>query len=63
VDLPTNGGLGSFSLCFAMMPTSRSGTWVRDVRANDPIAGKMRIDLAKVASTTSGSTVAWVVLD
>lgn len=63
VDLRTNGGLNSFSLCFAVMQTSRSGTWVRNVRANYPIAGKMRIYLNKVASTTSSSTVAWIVMD
>lgn len=63
VDLRTKGGLDQYSLCFAVMQTSRSGTWVRNVRPNYPIAGKMRIYLNKVASTTSSSTVAWIVMD
>jgi hypothetical protein len=63
VDLRTNGGIDQYSLCFATMQTSRSGTWVRNVRPNYPIRGKMRIYLNKVASRTSSSTVAWIVMD
>jgi len=62
VSLISKGGLSGSPLCFANLMSSRSGTWVRTVRPNYPVSGKMRIYLNKVASTTLSSTVAWIVM-
>lgn len=62
VDMTTRGGLGGTPLCFATPMTLRSGVYVNAVRPNYPTTGKMRIYLNKVASTTSTTYVAYLVL-
>ena len=53
------GGLPSGSGIVATLQTYRSGVYVAAVRLNYPVAGKARIQLNKVASTTSSTAVAW----
>jgi len=62
VDVTVPGGLGSGANILATLQTYRSGVWVTACRNNYPMAGKVRIYLNKVASTTSSTSVAWFVL-
>jgi hypothetical protein len=63
VDLTALGGLDTKSLCFANLAYPRSGVYVRAVRPNYPAAGKMRIYLNKVASTSAATQLSWLVLE
>ena len=62
VDLSSKGGLAGTPLCFATIQTRRSGVHVETVRPNYPSAGKLRIYLNKVASSTSATSIAWMVM-
>lgn len=59
VDITPEGGIPSGCGIVASLQKYRSGVWVAAVRTNYPVAGKARIQLNKVASTTSSTTVAW----
>ena len=61
VDITVTGGLTSRSMVHATLQTYRAGVAVAAVRINYPTAGKARIYLTKVASTTSSTYVAWFV--
>jgi len=63
LDLGSLGGISSASLCFANLAIYKSGVWVTAVRPNWPTAGKMRIYINKVASTTSSTAISWLVLE
>jgi hypothetical protein len=56
------GGLSSTASLLATIQMYRAGVWVMGVRTNYPSAGKARIYLNKVASTTSTTPVAWFAL-
>lgn len=62
VDVTPTGGLAGTPLGFANLQTSIAGVYVTAVRPNYPSVGKMRITLSKVASTTSTTPVAWMVV-
>jgi hypothetical protein len=62
VDLNAKGGLAGTPLAVATINTRRAGVHVETVRVNYPTAGKLRIYLNKVASSTSSTSVSWVVL-
>ena len=62
VNLSSNGGLAGSPLCIASIMTRRGGVHVETVRPNYPSAGKLRIYLNKVASSTSSTTIAWIVI-
>jgi hypothetical protein len=62
VDVTVPGGVASTALGFATLQTSRSGVYVAAVRPAYPTASQMRIYLNKVASTSSSTPVAWMVL-
>jgi len=62
VDLASKGGLAGSPLCFATIQTRRPGVHVETVRPNYPSAGKLRIYLNKVASSTSSTSIAWMVM-
>jgi len=62
VDLRTKGGLSGSPLCFANILSRRGGVHIETVRPNYPVAGKLRIYLNKVASATSSTTLAWIVM-
>jgi hypothetical protein len=59
VDVTVPGGLASNTIVNATIQMYRSGTAVAGVRHNYPTAGKIRIYLTKVPSTTSSTPVAW----
>lgn len=59
VDITPTGGIPSGCGIVATLQTYRSGVYVAAVRLNYPTAGKARIQLNKVASTTSSTAVAW----
>ena len=63
VDITVPGGLGAPANVFAMIQTNRVGVFVTGVLSNYPSAGKARIILNKVASTTLTTPVAWFVLN
>ncbi len=63
VDVTPDGGLASSANVLATLQRKRSGVFVAAARINYPSAGKARIYLNKVASTTSSTPVAWFVLD
>ena len=62
VDVIVPGGLGATANIIATLQTYRSGVWLAGVRRNYPAAGKVRIYLNKVASTTTTTPVAWFVI-
>ena len=60
-DVTVPGGLGSGANVLATLQALRPGVYVAAVRINYPTAGKARIYLNKVASTTKSTPVAWFV--
>lgn len=62
VDITPLGGLATTALVLATLQTPRGSACVASVRTNYPTAGKARIYLNKVASTTASTYVAWIVL-
>ena len=62
VDIDVPGGLGSSSAVIATLQKPRGTAAVTSVRVNDPSAGKARIYLNKVASTTASTPVGWFVI-
>ncbi len=63
VDITVAGGLTSRSMVHATLQTHRRGVAVAAVRINYPGAGKARIYLTKVASTSSNTYVGWFVAE
>ena len=63
VDISVSGGLTSHSMVLATLQSYRRGVAVAAVRINYPSAGKARIYLTKVASTTASTAVAWFVAE
>ena len=63
VDVTVTGGLGSTANVLATLQLNRSGVSVAACRRDYPAAGKVRIYLNKVASTTRSTPVAWFVVD
>jgi hypothetical protein len=63
VDITVAGGLTSHSSVLATIQTYRPGVAVAGVRKNYPSAGKARIYLTKVASTTADTYVGWFVAE
>ena len=63
VDITVAGGLTSRSVIHATLQTYRAGVAVAAVRANYPSAGKARIYLTRVASSTSRTYVGWFVAE
>jgi hypothetical protein len=61
IDVTVAGGLAGTPLCFATLQSARTGVYVSSVVPTSS-TGKIRIRLNKVASTTSGTYVAWQVL-
>jgi hypothetical protein len=57
------GGLDSRSVIHATLQTYRAGVAIAAVRRNYPSAGKARIYLTKVASTTKNTYVGWFVAE
>ena len=62
VDVTVPNGLSGTPLPFANLVTYRAGVYVAAVRPNYPTTGKLRIQLNKIASTSSTTSVAWMVL-
>ena len=62
VDVAVPGGIAATSMVLATLQLARSGVYVRAARPAWPVAGKLRIDLNKAASTTASTPVAWMVL-
>jgi hypothetical protein len=62
VDVTVPGGLGANAFVIATLQTYRTGVWVTVARKNYPAAGKVRIYLNKVASTTTSTAVGWMVI-
>lgn len=62
VDVTVPGGLASTSLVLATLQTYRAGVAVSSVRKNYPSAGKARIYLTKVASSSAATSVGWLVI-
>ena len=60
-DVSVPGGLGPSANILATLQARRSGVYVTACRPNYPTAGKARIYLNKVASTTASTPVAWFV--
>jgi hypothetical protein len=63
VDIAVAGGLTARSMVHATLQTYRAGVAIAAVRTNYPAAGKARIYLTKVASTTSSTYVGWFVAE
>ena len=63
VDVVVPGGLAANSIISATIQMYRAGVSVAGVRPNYPTAGKARIYLTKVASTTATTPVAWFVTE
>ena len=63
VDVSVPGGLAPTTLVVATLETYRAGVYVAAARKNYPSAGIVRIQLNKVASTTSSTTVGWVAIN
>lgn len=61
VDVTVPGGLSGTPLVFAVIQYGRVGVWVTGARPNWPSAGKIRIYLNKVASTTTTTPIGWFV--
>ena len=62
VDIDVPGGLGTSSAVIATLQRPRGTAAVTSVRVNYPSAGKARIYLNKVASTTASTPVGWFVI-
>ena len=62
VDITVPGGLASTAAVIATLQYPRGTTAVAAARINYPSAGKARIYLTKVASTTAATPLAWFVL-
>jgi hypothetical protein len=60
VDVTVPGGLNSHSVVHATLQTYRAGVAIAAVRSNYPAAGKARIYLTKVASSTASTWVGWL---
>jgi hypothetical protein len=60
VDVTVPGGIAANTVIHATIQVYRSGVAVAGVRHNYPSAGKARIYITKVASTTSSTPVAWI---
>ncbi len=63
VDITVAGGLAANSVVSATLQTFRAGVAIAAVRTNYPVAGKARIYLTKVASTTAATSVGWFVAE
>jgi hypothetical protein len=63
VDVKVIGGLTSHSVVHATLQAYRPGVAVAAVRKNYPVAGKARIYLTRVASTTADTFVGWFVVE
>ena len=63
VDITVAGGLASNSMVHATLQTYRAGVAIAAVRKNYPAAGKARIYLTRVASTSSSTYVGWFVAE
>lgn len=63
VDITVPGGFGSHSVIHATIQTYRSGVAVAAARKDYPSAGKARIYLTKVASTSGNTYVGWLVAE
>ena len=63
VDITVTGGLTSRSVVIATLQSYRPGVAVAAVRKNYPSAGKARIYLTRVASTTANTYVGWFVAE
>ena len=63
VDIVVAGGLTSHSMVHATLQVYRTGVAVAAARINYPSAGKARIYLTKVASTTASTSVGWFVAE
>ena len=63
VDITVAGGLAANSVVHATLQTYRGNVSIAAVRTNYPSAGKARIYLTKVASTTGPTIVAWFVAE
>ena len=57
------GSLATNSVVHATLQTYRSGVAIAAARKNYPTTGKVRIYLTKVPSTTSSTSVAWLVTE
>jgi hypothetical protein len=62
VDVSVSGALDKDASVLAVLQSRRTGVYVAGVRKNYPTAGKARIFLNKVASTSSSTVVAWLVI-
>jgi len=62
VDVTVPGGLGTSSFILATLQGNHPGVAVSSVRLNYPSAGKARIYLNKVASTTGSTPVGWIAI-
>ncbi len=62
-DITVAGGLAANSVVSATLQTYRAGVGIAAVRTNYPVAGKARIYLTKVASTTAATSVGWFVAE
>jgi len=63
VDIAVPGGIAANSVVHATLQTYRAGVSIAAVRTNYPVAGKARIYLTKVASTTVSTSVGWFVAE
>jgi hypothetical protein len=62
VAVTVAGGLTNSSIVLAVIQVDRPGVAVSGVRRNYPSAGKARIYLTKVASTTTTTPIGWFVI-
>ena len=62
VDVTVPGGLGSNANVLATLQIKRAKVHVLAARPNQPTAGKVRIYVSDVASTTESTPIAWFVL-
>lgn len=60
IDLTALGGISAKTIIHATIQVYRPGVAVACVRPNYPSAGKARIYLTKVASTSQATAVAWI---
>jgi len=62
VDVIVPGGLTGSPIVFAQLQLKRGNVHVLACRPNSPSAGKIRVTLSGVASTTAATPLAWLVL-
>lgn len=62
IDITVPGGLSGSAIVFAQLQLKRGSVAVVACRPNYPSAGKVRISLSGVASTTLATPLAWFVL-